>query len=85
MRTMVCSGFNLASDRPLRRERPVPEWTRFLDERTVSSLFALAADEHHFLARPPGTDAHAACAQAIAEDQVLYDSFLGDEEDAVAD
>jgi spermidine synthase len=85
MWTMVYSGFHLASDAPLRRERPVPPWTRYLDERTVAALFAFAADEAHYLARPPGTDAHAACRRAIEEDEELYDSFLGRAAEAIAD
>ncbi|GIW72821.1 MAG: hypothetical protein KatS3mg102_2363 [Planctomycetota bacterium] len=73
MTTMVYSGFHLAADEPLVRRRPIPDWTRYLNEGAIADMQAFAADEQAYLLRhPPVRDVHRACIAAMREDEALY-------------
>ena len=40
------SGYTLASHEPLTNRRPCPEWTRYLDDSIIDTLFVIPKDEH---------------------------------------
>jgi spermidine synthase len=76
MTSMVFSGFHLCGDRPLKQRRPIPEWTKFLNEGSVAAVRAFAEDEQHYLLqKPPVADIYRACLAAVKEDERLYSTI----------
>ncbi len=75
VQTMVMAGFNIATDEPIRRQRAVPEHTRFLNERIAPSLFAFGKDEMHYIATSMAADA----CQCFKWDVRLFERVMDEE------